>query len=245
MDRELVLTWKNPESHEWIPVGRLAFCTDKYVFKYTYGAKKAEEEGYFVPFGKMTDLNKLYESTEIFPIFKNRLLQKSRPEYADYLDWLNLTQENYSPIDELARSGGIRVTDNLQLFPIPKEDNGRYEVTFFSHGIRYLPPTYIERIGHLNQGNKLFLMKDVQNNFDVFALVLRTGDPPEIVGYVPRFFARDFNILIDKNGPKKVSTIVEKVNLNAPHQFKLMCRLTSDWPIDFEPFSEDSFKELC
>lgn len=181
MSNELVLTWKNPHSSLWIPVGRLAHCTDKYVFKYTHSAQEATKEGSFVPFGKMKDITQKYESEELFPLFKNRLLQKSRPEYTDYLEWLNLTEENYSPINELARSGGIRVTDNLQLFPIPDNKDGKYSVFFFSHGIRHLAPSYIERVGHLNKGNKLFLMKDTQNKFDGFALVLRTDDPPEIV----------------------------------------------------------------
>jgi len=245
MNNELLLAWKSHKSHAWIPVGRLSYVNDKFIFKYTSAARSSAENNDFIPFAKMLDLTECYESSELFPLFQNRLLPKSRPEYASYLDWLNLKPEDFSPLDELAMSGGIRVTDNLQLFPIPARANGMYEVHFFSHGIRHLPPCYIERVSHLSHGNKLYLMADVQNNYDPFALALRTEDPPEIVGYVPRFFARDFNKLISINSPSNVHVIVEKINLDAPLQFKLLCKFTASWPDNFAVFCDDDFRSCA
>lgn len=245
MINELLLAWKSPKTHDWIPVGRLSHKDNKYIFKYTYAAKESADNNIFTPFVKMPDVNQRYESLELFPVFQNRLLPKSRPEYASYLDWLNLKEENLSPLEELARSGGIRVTDNLQLFPVPEKTSGKYEVLFFSHGMRHLPASYIERINHLNHGNKLYLLADLQNDYDQFALALRTGDPPELVGYVPRFFARDFNKLIMCNKPHNVFVSVEKINVHAPIQFKLLCRIETTWPEDFVAFSYNDFKELC
>lgn len=245
MINKLLLAWRNPKNHEWIPVGKLSYCDSKYIFKYTSAAAKSAKEGGFTPFAAMGEFSESYESSELFPLFQNRLLPKSRPEYAAYLDWLNLKEEKFSPLDELARSGGIRVTDNLQLFPVPEKVSGAYSVNFFSHGIRHLAPCYIDRIAHLNPGSRLYLMADLQNNNDSFALTLRTDDPPELVGYVPRFFARDFNELIDINGAKNVYVIVDKINIHAPLQFKLLCKFTTSWPDNFSAFRDDDFKELC
>lgn len=242
MINKLIIVWQNPNNRRWVPVGKLSYKDDKYSFQYTEGAKLECEESHFLPFGRMDDLDTKYESDDLFPIFKNRLLQKSRPEYKDYLSWLNLTADDISPFAELARSGGIRATDNLQIFPIPEPENNFYKVTFFSHGIRHLPPGYRERVQHLNRGNRLYLMKDVQNDHDPSALALRTDDPPEIVGYCPGFFVRDFNTLIDINGADKVDVSVIRVNLNAPVQFRLLCELDTNWPDEFIPFQEDTFK---
>lgn len=244
MDTELILAWKNPTTHSWIAVGRLYSYKMVYVFKYTKGAISEVENGYFTPFGQMQDLRKTYESEELFPIFQNRLLSKTRPEYYDYLDWLNLDDNIYSPLEELARSGGIRVTDDLQLFPVPKNTNGVYQVRFFSHGIRHLPHNYIERISHLNNSSKLYPMWDFQNDFDRFALALRTTDPPELVGYVPRFFALDFHRLVEINGHGSLNIQVEKINIKAPLQFKLLCKLTTNWPKGFCAFQDDEYEPL-
>lgn len=242
MTHKLILAWRCLRTSEWIPVGKLTQESSKYIFEYTLGASKAVDDGSFIPFGQMRDLHKVYESSELFPIFQNRLLQKSRPEYDDYVDWLDLNKNTLSPLEELARSGGIRATDTLQLFPIPQKRHHMYEVKFFSHGIRHLPPYYIERVNHLNRGSKLYLMKDVQNEYDPFALVLRTADPVEIVGYAPMFFSQDLCELLNINGPDKVSVSVEKVNLKSPLQFKLLCKFSTSWPNDFVPFQQELFK---
>ncbi len=241
MINELIVTWQNPLSRNWIPVGRLQYKNEKYIFNYTDGAK---QESDFVPLGPMSNLNDSYESDELFPIFKNRLLPRSRPEYTDYLNWLNYKDDKITPLEELARTSGIKATDSLQLFPIPEETNGMYEVTFFSHGIRHLPPSYIDRVSHLNYGNKLYLMKDIQNKFDPLAIVLRTDDPTEIVGYCPRFFVCDFAKLLNNNGVDKVDVSVVKVNLNSPLQFRLLCKLITAWPSAFVPFQDNVFQPI-
>ncbi|MGR3220978.1 MAG: hypothetical protein ACUZ8H_14335 [Candidatus Anammoxibacter sp.] len=244
MCNELIIAWQGQETREWFPIGRLQYKDNKYFFKYVNGVRKVSKGNAFVPFGKMKHLEQTYKSDDLFPIFKNRLLQKSRPEYNDYLEWLDLTQNDISPIEELARTGGIRATDSLQLFPVPVRKNNMYEVCFFTHGIRHLPPNYIERINHLSKTNKLYLMKDVQNESDSLALVLRTEDPPEIVGYCPKFFVNDFNILIDKNGPGAIDVNVEKVNIKAPLQLKLLCKLRTPWPDGYNPFEDESFQPV-
>lgn len=244
MNKILIIAWRNPSNRKWLPVGKLSNINDKYIFQYTDGAKSAYKEKHFMPFGKMDDLDITYESDVLFPIFKNRLLQKSRPEYNDYLSWLNLQADNTSPLDELACSGGIRATDNLQIFPIPEPRNNKYKVTFFSHGIRHLPPSYIERVKHLNQGNRLYLIRDIQNDQDSFALALRTNDPPEIVGYCPSFFVKDFDALIRSNGANNVNVSVMRVNIESPVQFRLLCELSTDWPNKFTPFQDEPFNTM-
>ncbi len=242
MVKKLILAWRNPNQNgQWIPVGQLHSKNNKYIFEYTQGAKGTAG---FVPFGLMNKLHDSYESEDLFPIFRNRLLPKSRPEYSSYINWLGFGEEKVSELDELARSGGIRATDSLQLFPVPENTNGMYDVMFFSHGIRHLPSNYIERVNHLNQATQLYLMRDIQNKFDSFALALRTGDPIEIVGYCPKFFVKDFDRLIEMNGPGKIHVSIVKINMTSPLQFRLLCKLNTSWPPGFVPFGDKDFQTI-
>lgn len=85
-------------------------------------------------------------------------------------------------------------------------------------------------------------MKDIQNEVDSFALMIRTKDEPvELMGYCPAFFAKDFNKLVELNGDKKVNIYVHKINEDAPLQLKLLCRLVTEWPDSFNPFDEKEF----
>ena len=241
MNDELILSWKNSTTHMWVPVGRLKFQNNCYFFQYTKGAQNSQE---FKPFEKMDDLNKIYESEDLFPLFKNRLLQKSRPEYTEYLGWLGIKGKAMHPMEELALTGGVRATDSLQLFPIPVQNNGYYEVKFFSHGIRYLAPSYIKRANKLENGARLYIMKDIQNPHDKYALTLRTEDPPELVGYCPKNYVKDFNSLVDENGVDNVEVSVVKNNISAPSQLKLLCQFRTKWFDGFIPFSDEDFQPI-
>ena len=238
--KKLLLAWKEPDKKKWIVVGKLWYKDNKYYFGYTEGVQEAMNSNNFVLFGQMQHIDKMYVSEELFPIFQNRLFQKKRPEYQDYLNWLGYNRE-ISPLEELARTHGIRATDSLQLFEIPVPIDGKYLVYFFSHGIRHLPQCYQDRIKHLKEGEKLYLMKDVQNKVDKYALVLRTDDPVEIVGYCPRFYVTDFNKLLELNTPEKVDVSIVKINLDAPKQLQLLCKFETFWPDGFQPFDKDEY----
>jgi len=242
--KELFLAWREPTKREWIVVGKLWQKDKKYYFGYTKGVKKAKESGNFNEFGVMQNINKIYVSDELFPIFKNRILNKSRPEYLDYIKWLGF-EDKVSPLEELSRTNGLRATDSLQIFEKPKPRNGKFIIHFFSHGIRHLPLTYQERINHLKEGENLYIAKDIQNKYDKYALFLRTDDPVEIVGYIPRFYTKDINKLIDINGNNNIEVKIKKINLDAPKQFQLLCRLETNWSENFNTCVDEEFELIA
>ena len=127
MCKELILCWQNPQTRTWLAVGWLSHENNTYCFEYTKAAYEAVNEKTFVPLTGMRGLFTKYTSNTLFPIFKNRLLAKSRPEYVDFLTWLGVEGEELSDMNELMLSGGIRATDNLQLYPVPQEKNGQYK----------------------------------------------------------------------------------------------------------------------
>ena len=89
------------------------------------------------------------------------------------------------------------------------------------------------------------LMKDLQNPHDPMALLMRTDDPVSLVGYAPKYFSAEFTDLIDKVSPDKVEVSVEQVNLDAPIQYRVLCRLRAPWPDGFSPCSLGPFKALA
>lgn len=216
----------------------------RYSFRYTKTAEKLAEQ-YFVPLMGMNNLHREYTSETLFPFFINRVFTKSRPEYQDYLSALGFEAQQVSPMQEMARSSGIRATDNFQLFPYPEKQDDRYEMYFFSRGVRYMEDSYVERSKTLNTGDNLKVMIDVQNDTDPNALLLRTADnPPEFIGYCPWFLCPDFNKLIEyhRNTPKVFRVTVEKANPEASAQLRLLCKVTCPWPKNFTPFSAQAIE---
>lgn len=240
--KALFVIWQDPDTRRWIPVGRLTRIEKKFQFAYTKGAKQSTK---FVPFGRMTNLEAVYESTELFPLFANRILPKSRPEYAQYLGWLGLESANTDDLEVLARSGGLRATDSLEIVPCPEPTPDRQVVIhFFARGLRHLSEKDQSRVLQLKAGERLYLMRDVQNNVDSMALLMRTGDPISVVGYCPRYFSADFSQLLTKTPPDQIAVTVDRVSEEAPTQFRLLCRLQSTWPHDFAPCSVGMFEPL-
>lgn len=241
--KTLYLAWQDPKDRSWFPVGRLSFDGEVYQFVYTKGALKSPK---FIPFGRMLNLEEVYVSRELFPLFANRLLAKARPEYEAFLGWLNLPNSGDDLFELLGRSEGVRVTDSLTVFPRPeKNSEDVYDVHFFSHGLRYLTDHAVQVVDKMQSGARLFLMPDPQNPHDAYALALRTDDPVTIVGYCPRYLTKDFLYLL-RNGPPDSPTVrVEQVNLDAPMQLRLLCHLRAPWPEGFKPCSGEDYEVLA
>lgn len=241
--KALFVAWQNPNTRAWVPVGRLTHENGVYKFVYTRGAKEAEG---FTPFGRMVNLDASYVSDVLFPLFANRVLPKSRPEYGDYLRWLGLSERAHNELEVLARTGGLRATDTLEIIPCPEPTKDKsYEVYFFSHGIRHLSLKDQERVNELNAGAQLYLMQDLQNEHDAMALLLRTNDPVAVVGYCPRYYSGEFSKLLTSVGSKDVRVTVEQVNPDAPMQLRLLCKLRAPWPANFSACSMEQFQPLA
>lgn len=63
--------------------------------------------------------DEIYFSNHLFPIFANRLMSRSRPEYKSFVERLNISLEEDDPMILLAWSEGKRATDSLAVFPCP------------------------------------------------------------------------------------------------------------------------------
>lgn len=246
MTNSLYIAFRSDNSAgQWGPVGLLDRREGLYRFRYTRGAEHLEG---FSPFPGMPYLDKVYESEELFPLFKNRLLSKSRPEYDAYLTWGGFDPDNPpEPIAILGVTEGRKQTDRYEVFPCPTPDtDGCFLTRFFLHGLRYMPEAAVDRVKALKQGDRLALMPDVQNPHDPFAVAVRPMDDEDrfMLGYVPRYLARDFSHLCQSCHPDFNEVSVERVNTSAPLQQRLLCRMSACWPEDFRPCNGGFFDLL-
>jgi hypothetical protein len=240
----LFVAWQDPDSQAWFPVGKLSRVEGLYHFCYLQGAVIAQREASFPLVWSFPDLYRRYSSIELYPLFTNRLLRRSRPEYQDFLQWLNLPQSQNDPIAILARSGGHRQTDTFEVFPYAERNSqGYYHIPFFAHGLRDFPKPVLQYLYQLQPQTPLQIIHDAQNQFEACALMLQTKDR-QTIGFCPQYINQNFFELI-KRFPQKVQVTLEKVNLPpAPLQFRLLCSLTAPWEEDFQPFTSNLYQPL-
>ena len=237
MMRTLFVAWQQPDSKEWIPVAKLEFNEGKYAFSYTRGIFRAKNFGLF---SGLQQIDSVYESPRLFPLFANRLISKSRPEFKDYLRWLGLSDMTDDPMAILALTGGIRGTDSIELFQPPEvSEHGEYKLEFFARSLSHLPGAAIDRIAALQKEERIFLMPDPQNDFDTKAVAMRTGTPSTFLGYCPKYYAQYLGTLLAH--PECGLTVTVKcVNLDAPSNMRLLCSVKASVPSVFAPLSGES-----
>jgi hypothetical protein len=194
----LFLAWQDPVSRHWFTIGRLTVEDGKYQFVYTQGVNEAQKKCAFKALSSFPELDKIYTSTHLFPVFANRLMSRSRPDYSSFITSLHILSDEHDPMAILARSGGERQTDTLAVFAPEIDQQGQYHLYFFSHGLRHLPSSSIERINRFEPGEKLWLAREFQNPHDSQALILTTEDH-HIVGYCPRYLLAEISELLRQN----------------------------------------------
>lgn len=240
----LHVAWQEPDSKEWIPVAVLTRRENgNFRFFYTQGVLRAKN---FKPFSGMDELETIYESETLFPVFSNRLISRNRPEFKDYLRWMGLDNSNDDPMSILALTGGIRGTDSVELFAPPTfAQDGSYNLEFFARSLLFLDKQTLEAIGQFKPGTQLYLMKDVQNSVDRFAIALRSNKPILFVGYCPRYYAKNLgNLLASEDS--ELTIHVKCANPEAPLNMRLLCKLSAKHPDMKTRFVSDSdFQQLA
>jgi len=235
----IFLAIQDSESRRWSPVAKVSLVDSIYRLVYTQGAWNVPG---FSGFSRMQNLEEEYRSLEIFPILKNRTLPRSRPEFEKYLTWLGIHRAEHTELSELARSGGLRATDEIELIPVPEKlADGSFEAYFFARGASHMPEQTALQIG---VSDRLYVMRDFQNPKDSAALLLRTGDPISLVGYAPRYYSEYLSQLASKCSPSEFVVSVERVNREAPTAYRILCKVSAPWVDELDAFQGADFKEI-
>ncbi|MCL4413173.1 MAG: hypothetical protein M1522_00250, partial [Actinobacteria bacterium] len=180
--RRLYVSWQDADRRSFVPVGVLTWASDGSDFRYLSAARDDNE---FRPFIGFPDLGRVYRSTELFPFFENRLMPRSRPDYPAYLAALGLPGDA-DPFEVLARSGGDRATDTIEVVAEPLVDDSGYATChFLVRGVRHVEGAD-DAIDSLSIDDLLSTEPDVDNPYDDHARYVVTLDGAH-VGYVPSY----------------------------------------------------------
>lgn len=247
----IFLAWQDPASRAWFPIGKLTCeAGEVYRFVYTSGFEQARMKAGLTPLIGFPEVQQIYESTELFPLFANRVMSRSREEYSSYLARFGLAEEGASMLALLARSQGRRSTDSFEIFAHPLTTGAnveggapRYEIDFFVHGIRHMPPSASARAAELRPGERLRLMPDPDNPEDPAAVALRTEDKV-LLGYVPRYYCADLGALRAAQAPASVRVVLVN-EPPTPIQQRVMVHLEARWPLEAPPFAQPEYQQIA
>jgi len=253
--KTLFLAWQHtrpdpaqrPASRAWYPIGRLEAEPERQFFRFAYteGARRAEAEAGFAPLDAFPELQRIYESKEIFPVFRNRLIHPNREDYHDYLTRLGLEGEDVDPMEILAVSGGTRQTDNLEVFPkIQKHRDGSFACKFFLHGWRHVSTAAQTRLDTLKPGDALRVCLELNNPATRLAIQLQTADDYHTLGWAPRYLLGDMLATL-AHAPNDLEAAVLRLNPPpAPGNQRVLVELSGRFDEGFEPMSEGDFRPL-
>ena len=177
----LLVTRRDPSSRQYLPVGFLMCAEDGYRFAYLGSA--VTRPG-FEPLPGLRQVDRRYQSENLFPVFAERVLSSRRPDRREALAVLGLP-ETAAPFEVLVNSGGRSVGDAVELLPAPTADaDGSLLVQFLVHGVRHMSPEAQARISRLRPGEPLLLQPEPHNPVNPRAQLV-TDDERLALGYVP------------------------------------------------------------
>ena len=248
---KLIVSWQDPSSRAMIPIGVLEFDGDVYSFAYL---QKASELTGFQPLLGFPELQKRYESAELFALFAQRAMDSSRPDFDRYISELGLTDDASTPWEQISRSGGSSEGDTIQLFPVPRYQGGEWRCHFLAAGVRHLlkksVPIAGEHVGpykaeeledllsSLSPGDQLSLISEPTNDWTSLALIVAT-DSSRPVGYVPTML---LDAISEPHQNGLIDVCVSKVNsLEAGWHLRLIVELTAHLEPEFEFFKGDDW----
>lgn len=237
--RTLFLAWQAPADRAWFPVGRLEADTalSRYRFRYTRGALAAQNAG-FHPVVSFPSLDASYESSELFPMFKNRVLGRQRRDFSNYL--ASLALDSSDPIEILAVTGGERQTDSFEVFPkIEKQADGSFSCRFFLHGLRHMSDAAQQRSVFLKAGELLGVSLELNNPKYGLAIQLTSNDY-EFIGWTPRFIVGDLLKAINKN-PRLSATVIQVNSADTPLNRRVLVEMRGFLPSGVEPMTDGDF----
>jgi hypothetical protein len=231
--RRFAVAWRNRPLRLIAPVAVLDHTAASYRFQYLEGVHR-DVEG-FRPFIGFPDLERVYESSRLWPFFDLRVMDRKRPDFAEYVRQLGLPPDA-SRLDILSRSGGEQKGDSVLLVEAPAvTDDGATESIFLVRGSRYAGPEAqtSTAVDPLRPGSELSIVDDTANEANAEALLLTTveGVP---VGWVP-------DLLIDYARQVRAAgghaTVIQNNGRGAPWHMRLLVRVAGRVPADTAVFT--------
>ncbi|KRF17625.1 hypothetical protein ASG90_04435 [Nocardioides sp. Soil797] len=193
--KRLLVSRQDSVTRQYSCIGELRLDGDDYVFVYDPSADRAMPG---LPLGQV------HRSSELFPIFAERVVHPLRSDRDRSLELLGLGPEA-SPFEVLAVSGGRRAGDTYELTPLPEA--GEVELPFLVHGIRHLKTHEQAQLEDLRPGDQLEFEREPSNPKNKRALLVtragvRLGYVPDpLVEHIHEVMQREFKVTVERVNP--------------------------------------------
>ena len=232
----LYLAWQDHESRQWFPVGRLDSDDGAkpiaYTFSYINGAADAKALAHFSSILGFPEFAEWYQSDELFPLFRNRLMNSRRPDRPAYLRRLGMDADDWNPMRELSVSAPYN--DTFEMFPaIEPNADGCFATRFSLHGLRHTNPDAIRRTELLEVGERLGVSLELDNPVATHGIMVHTQDYYH-VGWLPRYLVDT----VHQDDAWKITDVkatVAQVNLDGPLSHRLLVDFRGSLPAGFRP----------
>jgi len=229
----LAVTWQHPLTRRTTAVGLLTYVDSTYRFSYLRSAGTVEG---FQPFLGFPDLERKYAAAELFPLFAQRVMRPSRPDFDRYRRALGLDVDS-SDWSMLGRSQGQREGDGIQVFAEPDVDEaGVTSSTFFVSGLgdrMRQDPRVEPALVRLAVGDRLRLLEERATAEDMRALLVveRTGVP---LAWVPALLLSHLDTIRSHGAPEL--SVVDTNGPDMPPAYRLLVKLRGTAPVGYRPF---------
>jgi hypothetical protein len=223
--RDLLVLWQHPETREIVPIGRFTYDGDTYSFAYTRAVLTIRA---FRPLPGL-DLGGHYVSHRLPAVFRQRVMETHRPDYAKYLRTLGLDPASATPWEQIVHSGGTRAGDTLQFMQVPTVIDGRAHARFLANGLRHIPD-----VDHIVSGRTVRVSPDVHeaaltrlapgdavlvepedgNPIDACSALVTAAETP--LGWVPKALSASIRELME-SGPITATVVRIEAPGTPPH----------------------------
>lgn len=242
----LFLAWQDNRNRQWFPVGRLDADPERswYRFGYTHGASAAEKKSGFAPLYDFPRFDEVYNSDLLFPLFENRVMNRARRTFREYLDLLAIDDPDPDPLEILAIDGGYRVTDNFEVFPkIEKGEDGGFFTRFFLHGSRHVSEAAQQQLANLASGDPLCVTIELTNPKTRLAVQLQTTDY-HMIGWTPRYLVPDLVRAVAHASSRYKAHVVRVNSKSLLYKQRVLIELSGYWPEEYQPMSSKPYRLL-
>lgn len=187
------MLWGEPEGGRRLAIGELWRDAQGFAFGYGHEIDLATEKGFrlLAEFPVRRELASPYRSLYLFATFAQRIPSPRRQDFERILEsWGVRTVD--SQLDILARSGGVQMTDRIELAEYRAHDDPlERPLVIRVAGMRHYPGGSL-----VKDGDAVLLAREPHNIHDACATAIRT-EAGEQIGYVPRQYAQLMAALLD------------------------------------------------
>lgn len=191
----LLLVWKEPKLRRRYLVGELS-KNGQFEFSYNNEVQEAIKDGFELLIA-FPEIDKVYTSDKLFPVFASRLPDPKRKGIEVILGKYGL--EEYDAYTLLKRSGARLPIDNLEFIdPIFDFESEKIVRQFFLAGSRYYlgcEGADCKKSHDVKLHEELRLILEPENKNDEYAIKI-TNMAGALLGYLPRYYAQGVSQLI-------------------------------------------------